>query len=306
MTRVLVAVVFLATVLTVSVAHALPTVTGPTATAERRVVELDSSLRVTLTGFQAEKVTLAFCGNEARRGSGDCNLPASMAEGLATDGVPTIITMRVSAPPVPCPCLVRVWSGFDDEVAVAPITLVGHPIGPVVDTETVNDPFVLSIHAEPADSGSIAWLRSGLGGPQTYRVTATVKNRSTVPLSVGRLSGSAGHTADDDLVDFTFDSPGRLEPGQTWTQDITATLPGPSFGSTKWHLAATTSGAPVSTLSTTTQRPTLLILVVLFLVADVFLLAIRFAIRRRQRSASGGAVHDDGVAVEDGVANLAA
>ena len=278
------AVVLLATILTVSVAHAEPTVSGPTATAERPVVELDSSLRVTLTGFQAEKVTLAFCGNDARRGAGDCNMPASMAEGLATDGVPTVITMRVAAPPVPCPCLVRVWSGFDDEVAVAPVTIVGHPIGPVVDTATVKDPFVLTITAAPADTGSISWIRSGFGGPQKYTVTATVKNRSTVALAVGRISGGAGHSAENDVTEFVFEAPGTLEPGQTWKQTITATLPAPSFGSTTWHLDASTSAAPVRALSTTDRRPTLLIIVVLFLVADLFLLAIRFAIRRRQRA----------------------
>ena len=288
--------------LSLSVAHAQPVVSGPTASAERRVVELDSSLRVTLTGFQSDKVTLAFCGNEARRGSGDCNLPASMAEGLAADGIPTIITMRVSAPPVPCPCLVRVWSGFDDEVAVAPVTIVGHPIGPVVETETLKDPFVLSIRAEPADSGSIGWIRSGLGGPRKYRVTATVKNRSTVALDVGRLSGGAGHSVDDDVIDFVFDSPGTLEPGQTWSQDITATLPGPSFGSTKWHLDASTSAAPVSASSTTSQRPMLLIVIVLFLVADVFLLAIRFLIRRHRRALSR--VSDAPAVEEAGVETL--
>ena len=191
--------------------------------------------------------------------------------------------MRVAAPPVPCPCLVRVWSGFDDEVAVAGITLVGHPIGPVVDTATVKDPFALSITAEPADTGSIGWVRSGFGGPQRYTVTATVRNRSTVALAVGRVSGGAGHSADDDVTEFAFEAPGTLEPGQTWTQVISATLPAPSFGSTTWHLDATTSAAPVRALSTTNQRPTLLIIVGLFLIADVFLLAIRFAIRRRQR-----------------------
>lgn len=39
----------------------------------------------------------------------------------------------------------------------------------------------------------------------------------------------------------------------------------------------------VSALSTTRQRTTLLIVVILFLVADVFLLAIRLVIRCRQR-----------------------
>lgn len=37
---------------------------------------------------------------------------------------------------------------------------------------------------------------------------------------------------------------------------------------------------------TTAQRPTLLIVVTLFLVADVFLLAIRFLVRRHRRSLS--------------------
>ncbi len=293
-----------------AVANAAPIVNGPTATAERHDVELGSDLRVTVQGFQSQKVTLAICGNEARRGSGDCNMTSSMAEGLAPDGMPTVITMRVAAPPTPCPCLVRVSSGLDEEVAVAPIRIIGHPIAPVVDSPNLNDPFVLTIRAEPASSGAMGWVRSSLGGPVPYRVTATVRNRSTVPLDVARLAGAAGRSGGGDLVSFTFGTPGTLQPGQTWTQIVAATLPAPSFGTMKWHVSATTTGAPVTATSTTDHRPWLLIVIAMILVIDLTWLVMRFLVRRHARRTSTSPLsdptHDDGVAAEHGVADLAA
>jgi hypothetical protein len=275
-----VAVAILLVVAWGAVAHAAPTVNGPTATADRPEVELGSDLRVTVQGFQSQKVTLAICGNEARRGSGDCNMTSSMAEGLAPDSMPTVITMRVAAPPTPCPCLVRVSSGLDEEVAVAPIRIIGHPVAPVADSPNLNNPFVLTIRAEPVSGGTVGWMRSSLGGPVRYQVTATVRNRSTVPLDVARVAGAAGRSDSSDLVSFTFGEPGTLQPGQTWTQVVTATLPAPSFGTMKWRVSAITTGAPVFATATTDHRPWLLIFIAMILVLDLTWLAMRFLVRR--------------------------
>ena len=88
------------------------------------------------------------------------------------------------------------------------------------------------------------------------------------------------------MATLTFDDPGLLAPGRSWQQVVNAKVPGPSFGSLEWQVVASGAGPTVTASGTTAQRPTLLIVVILFLVADVFLLAIRFLVRRRQRSPS--------------------
>jgi hypothetical protein len=310
-------VLLLTTLCVTSAAFAAPSITGPHVSLDRTDVEIGSDLRVTVEDFESPKVILAICGNEGRRGSGDCNMVASMAESLAADGAPTVITMQAAAPPAPCPCIVRVSSRLDDEVAVATFTLIGHPVAPVVDSPTLVDPFAVTISARPAAKGAFAWSRASLGGPASYDVTATVRNRSTVPLRVIRVTGSAGRSAGNDLVTFGFDEPETIEPGQTWAQTVSASVPAPSFGVIKWRLVATSSGPAVTATSSTTHRPWLLLLLAIMLVVDLSLLGIRYFIQRRAAatgdpdgsaggSAGGAAIDDDGVAVEDGVSHLAA
>ncbi len=279
-----------------------PIVTGPSARVDQSQVSLGSDLRVTVEGFRSPNVTLAICGNEARRGSGDCNMTASMAESLAPLGAATVITMRVAAPPAPCPCLVRVSSGLDDEVAVAPFTIIGHPVATPVDSPNIRDPFALSIAAVAEPNGAVGWVRSSLGGPVRYRITATVKNRSTVPLDVTRLAGAAGRSEGNELVTFGFDAPGTIEPGQTWTQVVEATMPAPSFGTMKWRLTATTSGSPVTATTATEHRPWALLFLAMILVVDLTALGMRFVIQRRAASV----VEPDEITDDPQVADLAA
>ena len=233
-------------------------------------------------GFRALNVTISVCGNEARRGSEDCNMFASEGLKLDTDGTSTLIGIPVAEPPEPCPCVIRVSSRLNDEIATTPIVIIDHPVAPVVDGPTVKDPLEVTIEAVPAPPGVFERARSSIGGPTLYRVKVTVKNRSTVPYRQIALAGTAVR-GNDQLAALPLTDAGEIKPGQTWEQIVTTEVPGPSLGSIEWRVTVSGAGPTVSATDSTRQRPVLLIVLVMFLVIDVFVLAIRFAMRRRAR-----------------------
>lgn len=260
-------------------AETLPFTTGPSVTLDRDEVRAGEHIVVSISGFGATAVTISICGNEARRGSGDCNMTAS--EGVRLDdGDPTLADMPIAPPPTDCPCVVRVSTRTGDEVAITPFTLTDHPIGPVVDGVMLDDPLAVSISARPNSDGLIDSLRPSLGGPTTYSVTVTVKNRSTVPLTSVRVFGSARRGSDDDLATLELSEPGVIEPGQTWQETVIAVIPAPSFGDVEWRASASGVGTGVASTSTTQHQPLLLLVMLLLLVADMAVIGIRFAVRR--------------------------
>lgn len=261
------------------------TTSGPVVTLDR--TEIDPGQRVVLNidGFESSNVTISVCGNEARRGSVDCNMYASEGLKLDTDGTSTVIQIPIAAPPSPCPCVIRVSNRTFDEIAIAPITLIGHPVAPVVETPGQQGALDVTISANAAPLGLFARARASVGGPATYEVTVTLKNTSTVPMPTVSLAGSVARSGDQ-LATLTLEDPGLIAPGRTWQQVIIAEVPGPSFGSLRWRVDVSGAGPTVTAVVGTEQRPTLLIVVILFLVADVFLLMIRFVVRRRQRNLS--------------------
>ena len=265
--------------------NAQGTSSGPVVTLDRNEIEPEDRVVLNIDGFESMNVTISVCGNEARRGSVDCNMYASEGLKLDTDGTSTVIQIPVAAPPAPCPCVIRVSNRTFDEIAIAPITLIGHPTAPVVETPGQQGALDVTISAQAASPGLLAGARTSLGGPATYEVTVTVKNTSTVPIAAVSLAGAVVRR-NDQLATLAFDDPGLLAPGRSWQQVVTATVPGPSFGLLEWQVAASGAGPTVTASGTTAQRPTLLIVVTLFLVADVFLLAIRFLVRRHRRSLS--------------------
>lgn len=267
------------------VLNAQGTTSGPVVTLDRNEIDPGQRVVLNIDGFESLNVTISVCGNEARRGSVDCNMYASEGLKLDTDGTSTVIQIPIAAPPSPCPCVIRVSNRTFDEIAIAPITLIGHPVAPVVETPGQQGALDVTISANAAPPGLFSKARASLGGPATYEVTVTVKNTSTVPVPAVSLAGSVARS-DDQLATLALEDPGLIAPGRTWQQVVTAEVPGPSFGSLRWRVDVSGAGPTVTAVGSTEQRPLLLILVVLFLVADVFLLAIRFTIRRRQRSQS--------------------
>ena len=280
--RLAVVVLLTAAALLAAATAAEATLTGPTVKLDRTRIEPGERVAITIDGFRALNVTISVCGNEARRGSADCNMFASEGLKLDTDGTSTLIGIPIAVPPMPCPCVIRVFSRLNDEIATTPIEIIGHPTAPVVDGPSVKDPLVVTIEAVPAPPGVFERARSSIGGPTLYQVTVRVLNRSTVPFGQIALSGAAVRD-NDQLASLPLDDAGEIKPGQTWEQVVTAEVPGPSLGAIEWRVAVSGAGPTVNATDTTRQRPLLLILLVMFLVVDLFVLAIRFVMRRRAR-----------------------
>jgi len=270
------------------IAHADPVVSGPSVTLEVDRVTPGEQVSMTIDGFTTGFVTISVCGNEARRGSADCNMVASEGLHLDRDGSSSLARMPIAAPPAPCPCIIRVSSRLNDEIAVAPIELIGHPVAPVVEQPARDGSLAVAIHVRAAPDGVVSWGRSSLGGPARYEVTVTVKNRTAVPIEHVKVVASAGRDAQDDLVHLQLDEPGKLGPGQTWQQVVTTEVPAPSFGDLVWRVDASGAGPSATAMTTTRHSPLLFMVVVALFVLDIGFLAIRFVIRRR--IARGGTV----------------
>lgn len=274
--------------LVVLLAATVALVAAPAGAQERPQISLDQAevapgqpLLVTITGFTSQQVTVAVCGNLAKRGSSDCNMPSAQSERIRDDEDVTLTQVFAQAPPMPCPCLVLAFSPSSSEFAVAPITLVGHPTGPVVEPEL--GPLVeVEVDAQRVGGGLLGSVRSSLGGPTRYQVTVGVRNITTEPLANVELNGVARHRLTD-AVQLDLARPGVIEPGQTVVQTVEAEVPAPVIGGFTWEVSAYGAGPTVEAASTVTNRPLLLYVFVVVLLVDLVAIAWRLARRRRLR-----------------------
>lgn len=256
---------------------------SPSVELDRSTVAVDDAVVLSLSGFDAPVVTAAICGNEARRGTADCNLTDAVGFQLDRPAGSQSLMFTVKRPPVGCPCVVRVSDSTGSQIAMAPISIDGVPtVGaqPGVDPE---QPLRVSIGATPSTSGFFNRVAAGLGGSVTYDVTITVKNESPAVVTGIDLSTSVARGSDDDVVRISVSGPSELEPGQVWQQVASVEVPAPSIGSLVWTAVVSESGRSTGFTATTVQRPWLLAMALALLVIDLLILGTRASLRRRRR-----------------------
>lgn len=254
---------------------------GPSITLDRVEVAPGDPVIVSLRGFRGQVATVAVCGNLARRGSADCNMPTAQAERIRHDDPLTFTQLLVQPPPVPCPCLVRASTTANEEFAVASLVVLGHPVAPVVDSE--QGPLVdVAIESRRISGGVVASLRSWLGGPTRYDVTVSVRNRTTGVLSNVALAGGARSGLDDEAASLHLERPGQIEPGQTWTQSLEVEVPAPVLGGLTWWARASGAGESVAAGVTTSHIPWLFLVLLALLAGDLTAIGVRFVSRRRR------------------------
>lgn len=255
---------------------------APSVELDRYEFKPDDVVILTIAGFQARAVTVTVCGNDGRRGSADCNMTASEGVGLDGNGGSQLVQMPIAAPPVACPCIIRASSQNNDEIAVAAITLIGHPVDLVVGGSTPTQTLVASIVAERASTGVLGWLRSSLGAATTYDVAVTVRNSSTVAVGKIAIDATVGRGDGDIQRTLVIEPPAEIGPGETWEQVVQADLPAPVYGNAEWRVDVSSEGRTVTAADATSHMPGLLILLVVVLVLDLLVLAVRFVTRRRR------------------------
>ena len=172
---------------------------------------------MTLVGFTSQQVTVAVCGNLAKRGSSDCNMPQSQSERIRANEDVTLTQLFVQPPPVPCPCIVRA-TGTNGEFAIAPIDLVGHPIEAIVSPD--DGPLVeVGLAVERRSEGFSGSVRAGLGAATTYAVTVDRAQHHHRAAHERRAPGQRRPPVERRRgADAVRSTRPRSSPGQTWTQ----------------------------------------------------------------------------------------
>lgn len=252
---------------------------GPVVTVDPPAARPGEPVAVTISGFESVTVTVAVCGNLARRGSADCDVRSS--EGLfpGLGGGEDGTRLFVTEPPAPCPCVVRVANSTHDEVATAPLDVIGAPEAPVVEPERTGPLLAVSVDARRAPSGLVASARAALGGPATYEVTVSVRNLTDDTLSAVEVAGASAHRFDDAAASFEL-TPGLLAPRETWRRTVEVEVPAPAIGDLRWEVVASGAGPAVRAERTTTATPVLLLALVALLAVDLAAMSWRATSRR--------------------------
>ncbi|MEI6402117.1 MAG: hypothetical protein WCP59_08020 [Actinomycetota bacterium] len=256
-----------------------------------------------ISGFASPYVTASVCGNNALRGSSDCEMSASEGNEL-TDALVSRFTMPIAAPPTACPCVVRVVGADQAEIALVPFEVIGHPVGPLTEAPTLAGQVDAVVTAREQPSGFVDGLVASLGGDTTYEVTLVVRNRSPETLSAVLARGSAFDSDQNAVVSFDLGNAPPIAPGQTWTTSVLAVIPTPSFGSVEWAVDVIGAGPALVGSTTTQHRPVLLILLLAVAVLSLSVFVGRRLMRRHaERSEAQAAAAAAADAAADQVAD---
>jgi hypothetical protein len=113
-----------------------------------------------------------LCGDDARRGSADCDLVhAQTRTTSATGGWGAEI--GVAIPPAPCPCVAAAFPNNGATPTTAPIDIVGAPVAPLAQVGPQLTLTVLSLHLE-----GLGPLQAWFGGSPGRTLVLTIKNNS--------------------------------------------------------------------------------------------------------------------------------
>ncbi|GAA0811246.1 class E sortase [Spirilliplanes yamanashiensis] len=202
-----------------------------------RTARLGETVTARLTGWPAGVVTVALCGNEARGGSADCAVAASSAAGVPAGGGASV-ALRLAAPPVGCPCVVRAATATGAVTATAAIDVEDVPDNATV---SLTRPGAGGTRTLAVDAVRVSgrWsLGALLGGPADRTLRVQLRNTGTaavVPelsLDLGRAAGGASP------------APVRvaaLQPGEARAVEVPFTVAAPAVGA--YDLAGRVDGA---------------------------------------------------------------
>jgi hypothetical protein len=251
---------------------------GPVVLLDRTGGEPGDKAVVSIQNFESAWVTVVVCGNEARRGAGDCAMPAG--RGIETRlGEPSMLELTVAAPPVPCPCVVRAVGRDTTELAVAPFEVVGHPVADVVEGQSLEGLVDTDLQVVASPDSFLGAARSSLGGATRYLVTVAVRNRSSQPLTAVRVAGDA-RRGGEVVARLELGTPSAIPPGQTWRTTIAVEIGAVSIGEVQWQVVTSGAGPSTTTVVATNHQPLLLLAAAVLVVVCFALLGFRFLSRR--------------------------
>jgi hypothetical protein len=198
-------------------------------------VAVGDTVLVRFADWPQGPVLVSVCGNQARRGTEDCAVLASATESIASRSA-QVGGIRVVAPPVPCPCVIRATTPTNDLLATVPLDIRGVPIGQPIDPTGPADPSALVV---------AAWVRSvdeqfprsfygAFGGPTKQVLVVRLRNRGTTNLTDLRIAAAVGRsTASGNPI--VAAKVATIAPGKTRTIRVPFTLDAPNYGSYTVH-----------------------------------------------------------------------
>lgn len=145
----------------------------PTVHADVSAVALGGAIHVTGSGWDPSHgiVEIEICGNLALNGSVDCDVANTLETAIKSDG--TFVTaINATAPPSPCPCVLRAGYQADPGKTTTPITIEGVGQRPPQAFPQVSRQVAIS---NVAIVGGGPWW-SWFGGAPHRRVVYTVTN----------------------------------------------------------------------------------------------------------------------------------
>lgn len=256
---------------------------GPTVVPASLAATPGARVLVDVVGWQpGTSVTVVVCGNEARRGSQDCDLRHGQSVELYTADSKKVL-LTVSLPPAPCPCVLRAYDVHSNVVITTPFEVLGAPTAPVVDGAAAVPRFIgVSARLREARGSFTDRLRKVLGGPVERRLVLDVRNTSGGPLTgvtvTAALGRSAGHgEALDEPAPFD------LAAGEHREIAIDVRIGAPSHGRYIVSGSAFAAGSAVPFSTSTSSAPVGLYVLVLIVLVDLAALVAIAVLRARDR-----------------------
>lgn len=224
----------------------------PGVTLDRPEAAPGDTLVVDFAGWTPGNVYLEICGNEALRGSIDCDVGSALTSYATQEGSGHAL-LKVQVPPIGCPCVVRVSDLAQAVVIATPFTVTGVPV--LTDQErpsaTVMERKLTVVRAELTGRSGVTAL---LGATARRTLVLTVRNSGGGPVTDPSVSLAVGRGSSATTI---VDPPplGRLEPGQEKTFEIPISLEVPSFG--RYTVEGEIAGLnePVTFTATTSAYP---------------------------------------------------
>jgi sortase A len=266
--------------LLVGARHAVGEVQGAVIEVTPASVSPGEDVKVFLSGWPQGVVTASACGNNAQRGSTDCDQIGGGSTRVGTSGTETLVT-TVLAPPVGCPCVIRATTATGDVVRTAPIDIVGVEQGVnLPPVSQLPDPSALHVRAEIRDANiplPESWYPP-FAGPTKRVLVLTMTNSSSADIAGLRVAGAVGHhkAAEGEPIAASIDS---IPPGATRRVRVPFDVGAPVWG--RYDVTGSIYGlaAPVNFSVAFSNEPWGLELIVPFA-----LIVIAQFLRRRERA----------------------
>ncbi|QSB14278.1 hypothetical protein JQS43_22660 [Natronosporangium hydrolyticum] len=192
-------------------------------TVDDSVVEVGGELTVRLTGWPAELAIVELCGNDAARGAADCAVGAGVQTFPQPDGAATV-RLPVTAPPVPCPCSVRVRDVAGTRLATTEVEVTGFAAEPPEEVEPPGELAIVDLSVRP-ERGWSAWF----GGPVDRTILVTVRHAGGGPVADPPLTLLVGRGGHADTIAPAPDLAG-VAVGEERSYEVPVELPAPALG----------------------------------------------------------------------------